>query len=230
MRTKLLFVFLLLGAFLCFTQSASADTVSFDLFVEISGAQSPEGPFPWASITFDDDTGDSSTVEVEFNTFGLIEAEKIKTWVFNFDDSLDETKLTFAKVSADDVNIADTDVGITVSENGISADGVHGFDIKFEFPAGAVADQSPPNLADGIFGAMETVVWEITSTQDINAASFDFLVAGTYPSAAHVLGIDAPGFEEDGGSGWISTPIPGSVLLLAPGLILLGAIRRKFRF
>jgi hypothetical protein len=215
MRTKFLFVFLLLGAFLCFTQPAGAASITFEFDIEFSGAQEPEGSPPWASITFDDE-GTPGSVLVIFDTFGLVEQEKIKEWVFNFDDALNENALRFAYQAADSTGPAANQ--IMVDENGKKADGRDGFDIEFIFPQGTT-----------VFGAGETVVYLITSSDDpITASSFNFRV-GAFPSAAHVLGIDIPGGEEDGGSGWISTPIPGSVLLLAPGLILLVAVRRKFR-
>jgi hypothetical protein len=213
----------MLGAFLCFTQPAGAASVTFTLDQKISGAQEPEGPRPWASITFDDQ-GAPGSVKMTFDTFGLVEKEKILEWVFNFDEALNEGALMF-----DFQRFGSTGPpanSIDVDRNNISADVFGGFDIEFVFPEGDVDPNNRDN--DGIFGAKETVVYLITSTQAITAYSFNFTADG-FPSAAHVLGIDTPGTENNARSGWISTPIPGSALLLAPGLILLLAVRRKFR-
>jgi hypothetical protein len=225
MRTKLLFVFLLLGAFLCFTQPASAGSVSWDLDVEFSGAQTPSGTAPWGNATFVDNGGGVTlTMTSYLNQAGLAnDPEYFREWYFNFDPSLnlEASDFEFQTVST---GIAAT---VTVDENNLRADGDGWFDVVFDW-----------NNND-FDGNGETVVYFIAG---VSAADFNYLSSSTkggtlndgLPHAAHALGLpwpDAPEGQDpvDGGSGWLTTPIPGSALLLAPGLILLGALRRKFK-
>jgi hypothetical protein len=224
MRTKLLYVFLLLGAFLCFTQPASAATVSFDLVVEISGAQTPAGSPSWGTATFDDggSSGEVTLTMTENINQGTQTGEWFAAWYFNFNPDLDLSESDFA---SSETNAGD----LTVNENGIKADGDGFFDFIFEWP-------NPSSVSDGSGFDSGSVTWIITQA-GLTANDFAFLsvstengtdTTGGLPHVGRIRGLPIDGVGNEG-SGWLSTPIPASALLLAPGLILLGALRRKFK-
>ena len=127
MRTKLLFVFLLLGAFLCFTLPASAAIVSWDLVSEFSGAQTPAGTAPWGNATFED----TDTDEVTLTMTSLLNQpvgstdEHFKLWYFNFTPGLGLTTADFTQTGSDPTTTVD------VNENQFKADGDGYFDIEF---------------------------------------------------------------------------------------------------
>jgi hypothetical protein len=219
MRTKFLFVFLLLGAFLCIFQPANAATVTFNLGNEFSGAFEPAGSPPWARATFTDLA--PGTVRLTMSALNLTGSEFISEWFFNLETGLNPNDLTFDYVDATAVG-GSGNVSISTGVNNQDADGQKGFgfDIRFGFPFAA----SP---AGNRFTNGEEVIYDIEDTT-ITANSFNLRNKddqGEFKSAAHVQGIGG----NDNNSGFIATPIPGSALLLAPGLILLVAIGRKFR-
>ena len=232
MRTKFLFVLLFLGAFLCFTQPAGAATVSFDLVTEFSGAQTPAGSPSWGTATFDDeDTPGTVTLTMTANiTQGTQTGEWFAEWYFNFNPDLNFSAADFVPDPT-----ATNAGGITVQENSLRADGDGYFDFFFDWPNPA------PDPDAGFFSG--SVTWTIIQT-GITADDFDRLsvttaggtdTTGGLPHAGRIRGLPSLDGPNEG-SGWFTDqtaapiiPIPASALLLAPGLFLLLAVRRKFK-
>ena len=108
------------------------------------------------------------------------------------------------------------------------------FDFRFDW-------SDPASDPDGAFGP-DPVVWTITAL-GLTAEHFNYLSVddtnsgdrGGLPHAAQIEGIFDPAGNPGNtdGDAWLTEqtviPIPGSALLLAPGLILLVAVRRKFK-
>lgn len=112
--------------------------------------------------------------------------------------------------------------GWSFGSNAFPADGGGDYDIKLELPN---ANNDPNRLTVG-----ETVVFDITSTSaGFNADSFLVYAAthggnGPFQAAAHIQGLP------NGGSDFISNPIPepASLLLLGTGLVgVAAALRRR---
>lgn len=198
---------------------ASADSVTFDLDYEFSGAQEPVGPTPWLRATFADIAGG---VQLTMSAINLTASEYVQQWLFNLDSGLNPAALTFTHESG---QLATSSAGT----NAFKSAGGASFDILFKFP----------NSGDR-FTTGETSVYTITGA-DIAAASFDFGSfggsKGSLSSAAHIAAVGANGQ----GSGWIadgnggdptggisSVPEPGSLALLSLGsLTLFGCSRRR---
>jgi hypothetical protein len=192
---------------------ASAATVTFLYNYEFSGAQSPAGPAPWMSATFDD-FGGTGSVRVTIATSGLSGVESVMGAYFNLDPNLNPASLGFAYVSGQAATSVQTGV------NAFQADGDGRYDIRFNYPDG------------GGFDAGETSVYTISGIASLTAASFNFFSSpaggqGVYLAAAHVQNIGGIGQ----GSGWIAPiPVPAAGWLLGTGLLaLLGAGLRRPR-
>jgi hypothetical protein len=214
-----------LGAFLCFSQPAGAATVSFDLNFEFSGAQTPAGSPPWGNATFTDtDTNEVTLTLTSYINQGGQTGEWFAEWYFNFNPDLPFNFGT-GNFSSTDTNKG----GLTIDENNLKADGDGYFDFRFDW-------------RNGVFNS-GTVTWTITAFagNPLTASDFNKLSVttaggdddtGGLPHAGRIRGL--PRFDgPNEGSGWFTeqtaVPVPGSALLLAPGLILLGALRRKFK-
>jgi hypothetical protein len=213
MRTKFLFVFLLLGAFLSFIQPAGAGTVGpWPLNAVISG-DTPGSTAPYGTIEFDDG-GTPGSVTVTMTASLEAITEFFGEWFFNY--AGDASALTYTYQG----NSTGPEASSITFNQSFEGDGV--FDVRFGWTP----------IDD--FDNFDVVVYEITDT-NIVAADFDYASTGRrggYNTGAKVQGILLAGDPLNDPSGSSSTafiPIPGSALLLAPGLILLVAVRRKFR-
>jgi hypothetical protein len=186
--------------------SAQATMIQYHLCEEFSDAYPPEGAAPWLTVTLDD--GDTSgSVDLLLEATNLTDNEFVFEWLLNFDAGLELGNLQF---SAPTKTGWFTDPTIETGINTFKADGDGYFDIRVVF------DNS--DGGDKRFGVADAVAFTITSTDSITADSFDFAsetggAQGIYPTAAHVGGIG----PDDANSGWISTPEPASLFVLALG-------------
>jgi hypothetical protein len=203
----------------------SADSITFNLDFEFSGAVAPVGPSPWVTITIDDSLGPVDGVRITMDAVGLTGGsggESIKSISLNFDPLLDPTDLTFISVGTPGVDPGDVDI-FTAVDN-FMADGDGFFDILFDFPP-------PPGQSDARFTGGETVEYDVSFSSAITASSFDFFSKptvgggpGAFQAAAQIQRIDGNGTE----SGWIGPiPEPGTALLVGLGLMGLGLKRRR---
>jgi hypothetical protein len=204
---------------LMLAMSSAADTITFELNFEYSGASEPAGPLPWLTATFKD-LGTNS-VELTMAATNLVGSEFVSGWYFNVDPKFNATFL----VNEDDYDSGIKAESITGSNNGLKAGPASGFDLVFDFPT------SNGKGGDLRFGAGDESVYVIEA-KDLTAASFDFTnEGGNFLSAAHVQGIGPKG--ED--SGWIAarrtTDIPeaASLISLGLGILGIGLVARKKR-
>jgi hypothetical protein len=167
--------------------------------VEYSGGDSPAGPTPWITATFDDG-GTPGSVELLLETTNLVDLELVFVWMFNLDPVLDPADLVFAgPVKTGQFNTPLVHLGT----NAFQADGDGMFDINIEFNN---SDQAARR-----FGVGDAALYTITGIPTLTASSFDFLSwedggQGEYPSAAHIGGIGP-----SDGSGWVTVPEPAAL-------------------
>jgi len=203
------------AAVLLVVGGAGASTITFPMSVEFSGGTPPIGASPWLTATFDDG-GSAGSVDLTLETTNLTGTEFVFQWTFNLDPALDPTDLEFS---------APTKIGafanptVSLGTNAFMADGDGRYDVKVAFEN----SDGPPTR----FGAGDTVIYTITGIPTLTASSFDFLSEpagghGPYPTAAHVGAI-----PPDGNSGWITTPEPAALSLVALGAGLLLGRRRR---
>lgn len=204
--------------------NASGDTITFNLNYEFSGGQNPSGSPPWATAIFTDVDSDTVKLEMKANLKGS--GEFISKWLFNYKDNLTSLDFDF-KASQSTGPEAEA---VSTGSNSFKADGDGDFDIKFEFPIAASGNR---------FKDSQHVVYEINllSGSWSGVHSFDDFSSigggqGTYHSAAHVQGIDAPIT-----SGWIGSdtsggviPEPATMVFMGAGLLgMAGFLRKKFK-
>jgi hypothetical protein len=211
------------------TLPAQAATVTFDLDIEFSGAQSPQGPAPWITAEIDDSVGGADTVRLTMTTPNLTLNESVTSWFFNF--SGDATQLAFTEVDVTAAVVNNIYTDNSDSDPNLKADGDGFFDFGFDFAP-------PPGNMASRFTSGETIVYDLTYIAPISASDFEVLSApgggnGSFFSAAHVQAINDPaycaGIGPDCGSGWIgAVPVPAAVWLFGSGLLgLLGVARKR---
>jgi hypothetical protein len=214
--------------------SAGADTVSFTLDTEFSGAQQPAGHLV---LTFSDIAANHVRLTIQ----GALEnagQEKATGVYINVDPALvGSTKgatfdMNFVLNGAESSGVF-TAPGVSKSVNNHKADGDGYFDVLFSFANGG----------GGIFNGADKAVFDITSgSLSFDANSFDFLSHpsggghGPFHAAAHIQGVSQNSTNNGsntGGSGWIAPgenpiiPLPQPVLLAGAGLFALAGMRRR---
>jgi hypothetical protein len=170
-----------------------ADSLTLGLSQVISGG-APVGTQPYLTATFTD-LGPSD-VKLTLDTFNLDSSQFIGEWDFNFDPTLDVSKLDFTHVSGSG---ADLKKPVTLDADSVSGGPAHGLDVELLFN-----DAASKRLTGG-----SSTMFEITGTGGLSftAKSFDFFNTSLgYESVAHVQAI--PGTPD---SGWVATPLPASL-------------------
>lgn len=191
----------------------------YELTKEFSGATPPVGAAPWLTFTFDDE-GTAGSVKLLLETTNLVGTEFVGEWSFNLDPALDPADLSFEVLSRIGT-FDDPKISLAVNAYGANGDGY--FDIKFDFA-------QPGNQER--FGAGESIEYRITGFPGLTVGSFSHLSADKkgangvpmedgFITAAHVQGIN------DNYSGWVTTPEPSTVAVMAMGSLILLCRRRR---
>ncbi len=215
LKTFLATIAIMLG--IAFISSPANAVVSYDLDIEFSGADSPEGTPPWLRATFTDDN--AGTVTLVMSDLNLTDAEWVSGWYFNLDPNLTTTDLTIVNSGG----VAATTVAVNnhLVIAPFKADGGGYFDIRFDW-------------GNGDFGVGDFSTYTITSACGacLHDTSFAFGSVGSnkgsFHTAAHVQSIG----RDDQGSGWIGDsegviPEPSTYLLLGSGMLGLAYWRKR---
>jgi hypothetical protein len=218
MNKKNLTALLIAALVLLCTVSASAATVEFGLDFEYTGGQEPAGNPPWLVADFQSTNNAPNQVRLMIDTFGLQEDEFVSSLYFNLDPELNAELLDFRFTSGTGLPAA---VSLGNDSQNAAGELGQGFDIKLSWST----SEGRRFIADKFI--IYTITYSDAENPDdtITASSFNFFNRGGLLSAAHVEGI-----LPDDGAGWIAAvPIPGTIWLLASGVLGLAAIRKRFK-
>ena len=193
-----------------------ADQLLFELNDEFSGGADPQGPAPWVTATFDDNTAGGVTLTI--STSGLVGSEFLRIFSFNYTGN--PVALNVNHVSGD--NWQSGIFGVDCCQ----ADGDGKFDVELTF------DNSPPANR---FGAGETSVFFMPGTllSQFNAVSAPGGGNGSFYVAAHIQSIGPAeesgwiGDGDGGGGGGGVIPEPSSVILLGTLIACAGLKLRR---
>lgn len=191
-----------------FTPILVAAEIVFPLTYEFSGAVAPSGQAPWLVVSLTDKPG---YVELTLDATGLVGSEFVFGAYLNMDTNLNPNDLSIDLISK--VGSFD-EPAYSYGVNAFKADGDGLYDILLSFARGGGANKR--------FGAGEVAVFSITSIVGLSAVDFDVDSQpagghGPFRTAAHVGGIGLTGDD----SGWITTPEPATMSLLALGAVAL---------
>ncbi len=215
---------------ICFLSSgiSSAAIYEYELGTVYSGfapiSMPPSVP-PWITAKFED-TQTPGIVKLTMSASDLYSGEFVAVWAFNFDPSMDASKLTFTPDAGGYAAQA-----VLKGNNSQNADGDQNYDIRFEFYT---------NSQDRFEGGMQSIYLIAYSGTGLDASDFNFKsdpgnpsLGGPFITAAHIQGIRVAGYVKPQ-SGWISAggsavvaPEPGTMLLLGLGLIGIAIVMRE---
>lgn len=211
----------MLSLFAALTGTATAAVFTYELNIVAEGT-APGGSTPWITAVVADNDPADGNVRLQLIAGNLSGNERIDSWSFNLNPSLDPTLLTFTVVSAETTvpNPPTTaNGGVTTGINNQDEPGVMGFDIQFDFIN---------NINSGFVGGLVATYDVSSSGGPLTAADFfSYLNQPTngpseYNSAAHIIGL---AYNKSGTIA--SVPEPGHAIFGALLLCGLLWIERK---
>jgi hypothetical protein len=208
---RLLACALISGA--CFASTGLYAGSVFYQFDDVFDGTSPTGSPPWVDATFTD-TSTSGIVQLTITANGLTGGESLSDLFFNFNPSLNPSKLTFTYLTSTGSFALPT---LSTGANAFKADDQGKYDLYFSFSQKTAKE----------FNGDDTVTYDISSTAfTLTASDFDFLSTASggcdqLLAALEITGIptDCPDGTTD--TGWLAptgvtpTPEPRTVTLLA---------------
>lgn len=191
---------------LAWAAPALADSLTFKLVDEFSGAVQPTGTLEATFLKVGNDVQLTLTSNLKASEF-------VSLWYFNFNPNLDIVNVTPPS-------------GVLVDEDNLKADGDGDFDFGFSFGNGVFGEGDGP-LVYTISASRELFA------SDFNFLSEPAGGQGPFKSAAHVQGVYNPNNPEPNntsGSGWIAAVVPLPPVVLGGSMLMgLVALHRRSR-